>query len=60
MPFMEFADFNRDGMIDMAFASESGVLTILYNQFSAPGPKATNLCSDVGNTSDLKNRKMFP
>ena len=60
MPFIEFADFNRDGMIDMAFASESGTLTILYNQFSAPGPKSTNLCSDVGNTRDLKNRKIFP
>ena len=31
MPFIEFADFNRDGMTDMAFASETGVLTILYN-----------------------------
>mmetsp|Transcript_25556 Transcript_25556/g.31919 ORF Transcript_25556/g.31919 Transcript_25556/m.31919 type:complete len:267 (+) Transcript_25556:953-1753(+) len=60
MPFIEFADFNRDGMTDMAFTSETGVLTILYNQYSAPGPKSTNLCSDVGNTSDLKNRKMFP
>jgi len=31
MPFIEFADFNRDGMTDMAFASETGALTILYN-----------------------------
>lgn len=60
MPFIEFSDFNRDGMIDMAFTSETGIFTILYNQFSAPGPKSTNLCSDVGNTSDLKNRKIFP
>ena len=31
MPFMEFADFNRDGMTDMAFMSETGTLTILFN-----------------------------
>ena len=51
MPFIEFADFNRDGMIDMTFTSETGILTILLNQFSAPGPKATNLCNDVDNTA---------
>ena len=31
MPFIEIADFNRDGMLDMAFASEKGVLNILLN-----------------------------
>lgn len=31
MPFIEFADFNRDGMIDMSFTSETGVLTVLLN-----------------------------
>jgi len=60
MPFMEFADFNRDGMTDVAFMSETGTLTVLFNQLSAPGPKATNLCNDVGNTRILKNRKVFP
>ena len=60
MPFIEFADFNRDGMIDMTFTSETGILTILLNQFSAPGPKATNLCNDVDNTAQLKTDKIFP
>ena len=60
MPFLEFADFNRDGMTDLAFASETGVLTILFNQFEAPGPKATNLCNDVGDTKSLKEKKLFP
>lgn len=60
MPFMEFADFNRDGMTDIAFMSETGTLSILFNQLSAPGSKATNLCNDVGNTRILKNRKVFP
>lgn len=59
MPFIQFADYNRDGVTDMAFASETGVLTVLYNQYSVPGPKSTNLCSDTGNTNDLKNRAMF-
>lgn len=59
MPFLELADFNRDGMIDMAFASETGVLNILFNQFTSPGPKATNLCNDVGNTADLL-KPIFP
>lgn len=31
MPFIEIADFNRDGMLDMAFATEKGVLSILLN-----------------------------
>ena len=60
MPLIELADFNRDGMTDLAFASETGVLTILYNQFTAPGPKSTNLCNDVENTSDLKYKRIFP
>ena len=60
MPIMEFADFNRDGMMDIAFASETGVLSILYNQFSAPGPKSTNLCSDVNDIKSLAERKIFP
>ena len=51
MPFIEIADFNRDGMLDMAFVSDTGVLNILLNQFSSPGHKATNLCNDVGNTA---------
>ena len=60
MPFIELADFNRDGMTDMAFATEKGVLNILFNQLSAPGPKATNLCNDVGNTAQIKEGAIFP
>jgi len=60
MPIIEFADFNRDGLLDMAFATEMGVLNILYNNYSAPGPKATNLCNDINNTSDLKSKPIFP
>ena len=59
MPFLELADFNRDGMIDMAFATEKGELNILFNQFTSPGPKATNLCNDVGNTAALL-KPIFP
>ena len=60
MPFIEFADFNRDGMMDMSFVSQTGVHTVLLNQYSSPGPKATNLCNDVDNTSQLKTEKIFP
>ena len=31
MPLIEMADFDRDGMTDIAFASETGVLTVLFN-----------------------------
>ena len=60
MPFIEIADFNRDGMLDLAFTTETGVLNILLNQFSSPGHKATNLCNDVGNTAELKSGGIFP
>ena len=60
MPFIEFADFNRDGMTDMAFASKAGVLTVLYNQYTSPGPKSTNLCNDVGDTSKMATDEIFP
>ena len=60
MPFIEIADFNRDGMLDLAFTTETGVLSILLNQFSSPGHKATNLCNDVGNTAELKSGGIFP
>ena len=56
MPFIEIADFNRDGMVDLAFATESGDLNVLFNQFSAQGPKATNLCNDIGDTASLKTK----
>lgn len=60
MPFIEFGDFDRDGMFDMAFADEKGILTVLLNQQSAQSPKATNLCNDVGNTADLKEGGLYP
>ena len=55
MPMIELADFNRDGMIDMAFATDKGVLNILFNQLDSKGPKADNLCNDIGNTSQLSS-----
>ena len=51
MPFVELGDFNRDGMTDLAFVTDTGVLNVLLNQYTSPGPKATNLCNDVGNTA---------
>jgi len=60
MPFIELADFNRDGMTDLAFSTEKGVLNVLLNQFTAPGPKATNLCNDVGNTAQIKAGGIYP
>ena len=60
MPFIEISDFNRDGMLDMAFVSETGVLNILLNSLEAPGPKSTNLCNDVGNTAQLSKGNIFP
>lgn len=60
MPFIEIADFNRDGMFDMAFVSESGVLNVLFNKYQAPGPKAENLCNDINSTADLKTKPIFP
>ena len=60
MPFIEISDFNRDGMLDMAFVTETGVLNILLNKLDAPGPKSTNLCNDVGNTAQLRQGGIFP
>lgn len=60
MPFIEISDFNRDGMLDFAFVTENGVLNILLNKLDAPGPKATNLCNDVGNTAQLMEGGIFP
>jgi hypothetical protein len=34
MPLIEIADFNRDGMLDLAFVTEKGVLNVLLNNYS--------------------------
>ena len=50
MPLLEIADINRDGMMDLAFMTEDGKLTILYNKYEPAGPKEENLCLRAGNT----------
>ena len=63
MPLLEIADFNRDGMFDLAFMqeSENGIsLAVLLNQFQSQGPKETNLCNEVGQTQMLPNTPLFP
>lgn len=59
MPLIELQDFNRDSMIDIAFFTPDGTATILYNQYTAQGPTATNLCNDKTPTSYLKSSPMF-
>lgn len=53
MPLIEITDVNRDGMVDLAFMTSDGEVTILYNKYEAPGPKAENLCNPTGETADL-------
>jgi len=59
IPLLEITDVNRDGMLDLAFMSSEGDVTILYNKYAAQGPKEDNLCGAVGKTSDLANNKLF-
>lgn len=35
MPLINMADFNRDGMWDLSFITQTGALTVLYNQYAA-------------------------
>ena len=53
MPLIEIADINRDGMMDLAFMTDDGELTILYNKYKPAGPKEDNLCLRTGNTEKL-------
>ena len=53
MPLIEIAHVNRDGMMDLAFMTADGELTVLYNKYGAPGPKEENLCSKTGETKSL-------
>lgn len=59
MPLINMADFNRDGMWDLSFITQTGSLTILYNQYPAQGPKSEELCNAVGNTSQLALDPIF-
>jgi hypothetical protein len=59
MPLIELQDFNRDSMIDLAFFTPDGTVTILYNHYTAQGPTASNLCNAQTSTSVLANQTMF-
>ena len=43
-------------MVDLAFMTSDGEVTILYNKYEAPGPKAENLCNPTGETADLAQK----
>ena len=45
MPLIDFADVNRDAMVDMVFYRD-GAITVLYNQYEAVSHKDAqeNLC----------------
>ena len=59
MPLIELVDFNRDGMIDIAFFTPDGSLTVLYNQYTAQLPSSDNLCNPATATSILNSKSMF-
>lgn len=59
MPLIELADFNRDSMIDIAFFTPEGTVTVLYNQYTAQGPTSENLCNPATQTSMLYSKEMF-
>ena len=59
MPLIEIADINRDAMMDLAFMTDDGKLTILYNQYNPAGPKEENLCKRTGNTEKLAESPLF-
>ena len=59
MPLIEIADINRDGMMDLAFMTDDGKLTILYNQYESADHNDDNLCKKVGNTKRLAEKSFF-
>ena len=60
MPLIELQDYNRDGMIDIAFFTEDGYLTVLYNEYETPVVSNTdNLCGNPTATSILASKSMF-
>lgn len=52
-------DFNRDAMIDLAFFTPDGQITVLYNQYTAQPASADNLCNPFTETSVLASTPMF-
>lgn len=61
MPLIELQDFNRDGMIDIAFFTTEGYLTVLYNEYDTPSAfEAGHLCGDTTASSILASKSMFP
>ena len=46
MPLIEIADFNRDGLFDLAYArTETQEIVVLYNQLSAVAANVDQLCN---------------
>lgn len=60
LPLIELQDFNRDSMVDIAFYSPDGNITVLYNQYKAQEYNADNLCNEPTATSKLSSEPMFP
>jgi hypothetical protein len=58
-PLIELQDVNRDSMIDIAFFTPDGMLTVLYNQYTAMPPQSDNLCNSPIETSILASKSMF-
>jgi hypothetical protein len=46
-------------MIDLAFFSPEGMVTVLYNQYTAQPAQAENLCNSPSETSILASMSMF-
>jgi hypothetical protein len=58
LPLIELVDFNRDSMLDLAFYSPDGTITVLYNQYKAQAynalPKFTTTQSKFHKASNCK------
>jgi hypothetical protein len=48
-------------MIDIAFFTQDGYLTVLYNEYETPvNSNTANLCGNPTATSILASKSMFP
>lgn len=58
MPIVEFADVDRDAMMDMVFYSD-GFLYTVYNKYSANSAYETDLCKLPISGDYLINNPLF-